>query len=180
VSDWPPGSFEHGLTGGHPNSLGNTLAIVETVFADPSRLDELLGCYRSTNEVVRLRTSNGVKRVCRAHPEWLVPFIDRLIDEVGAIDQASAQWTLADLFGMLRPRMSEDQAGRAQSLMQRNLVRSHDWIVLNQTLETLATWALDDDALKAWLRPHLDRLAGDSRKSVAGRALKVRKRLSGP
>ncbi len=61
------------LTGGHPNSLGRTKEVVEMVLADPDRFDELFGCYASEDEVVRLRTSNAVKRVEAARHDLLVP-----------------------------------------------------------------------------------------------------------
>lgn len=38
-------SFEVMLTGGHPNSLGRTVAVVELVLADRGRLGELYDCY---------------------------------------------------------------------------------------------------------------------------------------
>ena len=51
--------------------------------------------------------------------------------EVAGIDQASTQWTLAILFDLLRERLSARQHQRAVEIMQRNLVESTDWIVLN-------------------------------------------------
>jgi hypothetical protein len=40
-------------------------------------------------------------------------------------------------------------------------------------MDTLSKWAMNDSALKEWLLPHLERLARDPRKSVAGRAMKI-------
>ena len=56
-------AFEDMLTGGHPNSLGRTVEVVEMVLANPDRFDELFNCYKSDNAVVRLRTSNAMKRI---------------------------------------------------------------------------------------------------------------------
>ena len=167
-------SFEQMLTGGHPNSLGRTIEVVDTVLANRERLAELYNCYFSGDEVVRLRTSNGMKRLSRAHPEWLVPYIDRLIDEISKIDQASTQWTLANLFDTLAGEMSAEQRGRAAEIMKHNLATHGDWIVLNNTMQVLGEWVLaGDDDLKSWLLPHLERLTGDGRKSVAKRATKL-------
>jgi hypothetical protein len=55
-------SFEAMLTGGHPNSLGQTVVVVEMVLADRARL----------------RTSNALKRISRVKPTWLVPHLERL------------------------------------------------------------------------------------------------------
>ncbi len=170
-------TLETMLAGGHPNSLGRTVEVVGLVLKDPSRLRELLDGYKSKDEVVRLRVSSALKRVEAEKHDWLVPHLDELIDDVGKLDQASAQWTLAQLFDRYTGDLSVDQRKRALALMQRNLERHHDWIVLNHTLETLSRWALQDSALKAWLKPHVERLAREPRKSIAGRAKKKLKAL---
>ena len=54
--------FEARLSGGHPNSLGDTVKVVEEVLKQPKRFKELFDCYLSDDEVVRLRTSNAMKR----------------------------------------------------------------------------------------------------------------------
>lgn len=170
-------SFAEMLTGGHPNSLGRTVEVVELVLAEPERLDDLYACYASADEVVRLRTSNAFKRVSRERPEWLVPYLDRFLTEITGLDQASAQWTLAELFGTLASAMTPEQRERATAHLQHNLTQHNDWIVLNTTMQTLAEWAEEDAALRVWLLPHLERLQADSRKSVAGRARKLLAKL---
>ncbi len=171
-------SFETMLTGGHPNSLGRTVEVVDIVLANPVRLDDLYQCYFSDDEVVRLRTSNAIRRVSNEHEEWLVPYIDRFLTEIAAIDQASTQWTLAKLFQTLEHNMSAEQKARAQQIMRRNLAEHEDWIVLNNTMETLTEWAEEDEALCEWLVPQLERRTGDQRKSVAARARKYLARLT--
>ncbi len=141
-------------------------------------MDDLFDCYSSCDPVVRLRTSNALKRIEAEQHAWIVPYIDRLIDEVGRLEQASAQWTLAQLFLTLDNDLSERQRLGALTIMKRNIANDDDWIVLNMTMETLAAWALTDDELAAWLIPHLKRLANDPRKSVAKRAEKKLARLS--
>ncbi|WP_420640681.1 hypothetical protein [Candidatus Leptofilum sp.] len=71
-------SFELMLKGGHPNSLGRTVVVVEMVLADRARVGELYTCYQSEDAVVRLRTSNALKRISSEQPEWLVPHLERL------------------------------------------------------------------------------------------------------
>ncbi len=169
--------FEDMLTGGHPNSLGRTIEVVDLVIADPGRFEDLFCCYYSEDEVVRLRTSNAMKRVEAVRHDLLVPYIDRFLDEVGPLDQASAQWTLAQLFDRLSDELNDQQRDKALALMKRNLETHQDWIVLNATIETLSNWAKEDSSLAQWLRPHLERLSKDSRKSVAARASKKLKVL---
>ena len=170
-------SFEEMLTGGHPNSLGRTIEVVDIVLANSTRLADLYNCYFSVDEIVRFRTSNAIKRISLEHPEWLIPYIGKLISEISNIHQPSAQWTLANLFQTLSVFMSETQIQNAKKVLQKNLETYTDWIVLNNTMETLSKWAKKDSILKEWLLPHLDRLARDPRKSVAGRAKKMKTAL---
>ena len=165
--------FEERLKGGHPNSLGNTVEIVEEVLTENGLFDELFNCYFSEDEVVRLRTSNAMKRICKAKKSIVIPYIDRLLTEIAQIDQASTQWTLSQLFGMLNKDMTEPQLAQAKNIMKHNLANHKDWIVLSQTMLTLTKWAKKDSELKDWIKPHLERLIADERKSVSGRAQKM-------
>lgn len=172
-------NFEERLEGGHPNSLGNTVEIVEEVLEENELFNELYNCYFSNDEVVRLRTSNAMKRICKAKITILIPYIDRFLTEIAVIDQASTQWTLSQLFGMLEKEMTENQIEQAKRIMKNNLANHNDWIVLNQTMDTLTKWSKKDSELKEWIEPHLERLTEDERKSVSGRAKKMLKKLNG-
>ena len=161
------------LTGGHPNSLGRTIEVVNTVFADETRMLELFECYQSDDEVVRLRVSNAMRRVQGERPDLVLPLMDRLIDEIGQLDQPSAQWTLPKLFEGAETEMSGAQKAAAQALVKRNLAEHEDWIVLNNAIDYLTRLAKSDAALRDWMQPHLARLQNDSRTSVAKRAVKA-------
>lgn len=59
-------NYEERLKGGHPNSLGNTVKVVEEILSDNECFDELFNCYFSKDEIVRPRTSNAMKRISKA------------------------------------------------------------------------------------------------------------------
>lgn len=166
-------NFEAMLTGGHPNSLGRTEEVAALVLADDGRFAELFDCYRSENDVVRMRVSSAMKRIEPTRRDLILAYLDRFLEEIGALDQPSAQWTLAQLFERIEPDMNAEQKRKALALLKRNLTENPDWIVLNMTMATLFDWSKQDDALREWLRPQLERLTGESRKSVAGRARKL-------
>ena len=169
--------FEDMLTGGHPNSLGRTVEVVDIILADPGRFSDLYACYSSKDEVVRLRVSNAMRRVQAEKPELLIPYIDRLISQIGNLNQPSAQWTLPKLFEAALPQMSDAQKKGALAIVMRNLAEHDDWIVLNNSIEYLTNRAQTDQTLKTWLYPHLNRLKNETRKSVASRAKKALKVL---
>ncbi|MBX9471675.1 hypothetical protein [Microcella sp.] len=170
--------FEAPLTGGHPNSLGNTVSVVDEVLADHSLLPELVACYRSDDAVVRLRVSSAVKRVAQQRPEWVAAHLDDLLGWVAEINQASTKWTLSTLFVLLDAHMTLRQREQAIVLMQANL-HYDDWIVQNTTAESLAHFARQRPELAAWLVPELLTLTDSRHKSVAGRARKLLARLGG-
>jgi hypothetical protein len=165
-------NFETMLTGGHPNSLGRTVEVVELVLADRKKLTDLYQCYFSEDEVVRLRVSSAMKRVTTAHPEWTMDYMDGLQSEIAAIDQASTQWTLAILFDLTARLLSPSQKQRSLDIMKFNLENHDDWIVLNTTMNVLFDWSAEDAELRSWLKPQFERLTKDTRKSVSGRAQK--------
>jgi hypothetical protein len=165
-------AFAGMLTGGRRNSLGRTGEVVESVLAAPDRLDELFATLAAPDEVVRMRAGDALEKVCRERPAWFVPHVERLLGEVGSIDQPSLRWHVAQMLDHLRGDLSEDQARRATELLKRNLVAATDWIVLNVTMDVLADWSAADADLRAWLGDELERLREDERRSVAKRASK--------
>ena len=170
-------NFEERLKGGHPNSSGNTVEIVNEVLAENELFNELFNCYFSHNEMVRLRTSNAMKRICKAKKSLLIPYINQFLTDIARIDQASTQWTLSQLFGMLENDMNEKQIVQAKKIMKNNLANHNDWIVLSQTMDTLTKWAKKDSELSDWIMPHLERLIKDKRKSISGRTKKMLDKL---
>lgn len=65
--------FELRLSGGHPNALGQTVDVVDDILTDTSLFDNLFKCYFSKDPLVRLRTSNAMKRICKVRKDLLAP-----------------------------------------------------------------------------------------------------------
>jgi hypothetical protein len=169
--------FETALSGGHPNSLGRTIEVVDAVLADRSLLGDLYQCYFSSDEVVRLRVASAMKRMAIAEPGWVMDYMDGLQSDIAAIDQPSVQWTLALIFDATVDHLSAAQRRRAVEIMKQNIAHRDDWIVLNNSMKVLGRWAMDDTALAEWLRPHAKRLKDDRRTSVASSARKLLERI---
>jgi hypothetical protein len=165
-----PEPFASMLEGGRRNSLGRAEDVVGIVLADPARLEELFASLADPDELVRMRAGDALEKVCRERPEWFAPHVERLLGEVGEIEQPSVQWHVAQMLQRLRSALSDEQRRRAAALLRRNLTRSTDWIVLNVTMDVLAEWAERDPQLARWLTGQLERLARDERRSVAQRA----------
>ena len=114
-------NFETALTGGHPNSLGNTILVVQEVLQNSERIQQLFDCYFSKDEIVRLRVSNAFKRIAKEKPELVVPFLDLFINKISKINQASTQWTFAQLFMILDKFVTEKQRLEVVQILKSNL-----------------------------------------------------------
>ena len=170
-------SFETMLTGGHPNSLGRTEQVAQLVVDEPERIAELFRTYDSADEVVRLRVSSAFKRVFLARPQWFQKWYGRFSKRVVKLGQPSALWTLSLLCLRLEDQLTAKNKADAVEVLRAMLEECDDWIVVNNTLETLGRWAERDPQLKRWLRPRLLRHSGDRRKSVAKKAQRIAARL---
>jgi hypothetical protein len=165
-------NYEIALSGGHPNSLGNTVAVVDEVLKNPNRLEELFNCYFSKDPVVRLRVSNAMKRIAASQYDLLLPYVDHFITKISKIDQASTQWTFAQLMLTYGKDLTDKQLKEAIDIMKKNLSSSNDWIVLNQTMKVLSSFAKKDQNLHLWLMPVLEKLTKDKHSSVSRMAKK--------
>jgi hypothetical protein len=158
------------LAGGHHNSLGRTEEVVGIVVADQDRLDELFACLDSPDELVRLRAGDALEKVCRKRPRWFLPYAERFLEEIGKIDQPSVQWHTAQILDHLRHDLPDVQRRRSTDFLRAYLDESDDWIVLSTSMGILTGWAGEDSELARALRPALEGLTADRRKSVAKRA----------
>jgi HEAT repeat protein len=164
------------LSGGDPRTLRSADEVVETVLAEPERLDELIRCVLdSPDNIVRMRAGDALEKVCRAQPSLLQPHVSLLLGDLSTIHQPSVQWHVAQMLGHVR--LSAAQRRRAAGLMNNNLDESTDWIVLNCSLETLAVLARADPSIVEDLRRQLGRHEQSSYKSLANRAGKLRLEL---
>lgn len=165
-------AFIDALAGGHHNSLGRTEEIVDVVVADERRLEELFACLDSPDELVRLRAGDALEKVCRERKDWFVPHAERFLTDIGRIDQPSVQWHTAQILDHLLSDLTDGERRQGTDLLRGYLKESDGWIVLNTSATILTEWAGSDPTLPRSLRPLLERMAGDRRKSVARRAAK--------
>jgi len=160
------------MLAGATNTLGRTEEAVALVLQSPERIEELYQCYFQPDEWVRLRVSSSFKRLWRADPDLVEPYIPGFIADVSKIDQPSANWTFSQLCLEMQDHLSDRQKKLAIRTMKQYLKNSKDWIVQNATIETLAIWADDSENLKTWLVPRLEKFSQGDKKSVAKRAEK--------
>jgi len=166
-----PGAVEALLAGGDPRSLRNAAIVIDAASRQPERLAELVQCVFSPDQIIRMRASDALEKVCRAHPALLRPFVPQLLGEMSRIEQASVQWHLAQI--LTEVELDETEQAAAITILEHNLDTSGDWIVTNLTLQALATFARTSPATRTRLIERLHRYQDSPYKSVSSRAQKL-------
>lgn len=124
------------LAEGKPNSLGRVNEIIEIVLQDKSRLEELYQCLFADNAWVRMRAADSLEKICRVHPDWLIPYIDRFLHELATSSQASIQWHLAQIYQQVTLTFAQKKSV-IQWLKKLLASTDVDWIVAANTMDTL-------------------------------------------
>jgi hypothetical protein len=141
--------------GGRSNSLGRVDEVIGLVLGDRSRLDELYGCLFDEDPWVRMRAADALEKVCRRHPDWLAPYVDRFPAELASSSQPSILWHLAQMYRQLP--LTPDQKAFAVGWLRQVLSSTDaDWIVAANAMQTMAQFAddgsVDEHELVALLR----------------------------
>jgi len=119
------------------NSLGRTNEVIDTVLRDQSRLEELYQCLFSQDAWVRMRAADALEKVCREHPDWILPYIDRLARDFSTSTQASIQWHMAQIYRQVH--LTDAQQKMAATWLAQLLShKDADWIAAANAMDTLA------------------------------------------
>lgn len=163
---------------GNTNTLGRAVEVVDLIIEEPSRMQEVYDLFFQDDEWVKLRAGNVFKRLWRSRPELVAPFIDGWVDDVSKLNQPSVNWNFAQLMDERIEDVTPKQKKIAVKRIQGYLNTSDDWIVQNTSIQTLGTWARDDETLRKWLLPQLEKFSRSDKSSVARRAEKFLDKLS--
>ncbi len=162
--------------GGKSNSLGRAGEVIDIVLRDRSRLDELYQCLFDDDAWVRMRAADSLEKVCRIHPEWLTPYIDRLSRDFATSDQPSTQWHMAQIYGAVE--LTTAQREFAVRWLKKLLSSpSVDWIVATNSMITLMQFTRESLFPKPEMIALLDIQQQHKSAAVVKRATKLRDEL---
>lgn len=124
------------LSRGKPNSLGEVPAVINTVLAEHQRLSELYDCLFNEDAWVRMRAADALEKICRVHPDWLEPYIDKFSSDLATSTQPSIQWHMAQIYRQvtLTPQQQHVAIKWLKTLVSKTDV---DWIVSANVMDTL-------------------------------------------
>lgn len=122
--------------GGKSNSLGKVNEVVDLVLNERSRIEELYDCLFDDDAWTRMRAADALEKVCREHPDWLLPLVDRFPTDLAVTSQPSIQWHLAQMYKQIE--LTEGQRRFAIYWLKELLSRpTIDWIVAANSMDTL-------------------------------------------
>lgn len=161
------------MVGGKSNSLGLAAQVISQVLQDQSLLDELYQCMFSHDAWVRMRAADAFEKVCREHPDWIEPYIDRLQRELaGPEQQASIQWHLAQIYPQVT--LTAKQKQHALTWLRTTLSSpTIDWIVAANCMQALAFFTKNGDFSQKALLDLLKIQQHHASKSVVKKANKI-------
>ncbi|OGL22146.1 hypothetical protein A2707_02265 [Candidatus Saccharibacteria bacterium RIFCSPHIGHO2_01_FULL_45_15] len=158
--------------GGKSNSLGRTNEVIERVLDDKYRLDELYTCVFNDDAWVRMRAMDAIEKICRQHPDWLLPYIDRFQRDLALSDQPSVQWHLAQIYGQVDLNAAQKHVA-IQWLKDRLSTTAVDWIVAANAMTTLVQFTNDGSVPKDTTVSLLELQQTHRSKSVVRKAKKL-------
>ena len=157
--------------GGKTNSLGRASEVVDTVLQDNSKLEELYQCLFDDDAWVRMRAADSLEKICRIQPEWIEPYIDRLLADFSTHSQASIQWHLAQIYRQVSLTPVQKQRVIAW-LTQLLSTIEVDWIVAANAMDTLGQFMQDGSVSRSDFKKLLEIQRQHKSKSVVKRAHK--------
>lgn len=165
--------FEQMLAeGGKSNSLGRVNEVIALVLSDMSRLEELYDTMFHDDAWIRMRAADALEKICRQHPKWIQPYIDRIQNELSESAQPSIQWHIAQIYTQVK--LSEHQKAFAIAWLKKLLHSVNvDWIVSANSMDTLAIFTRNGDIDKADLLASVHTQLNHKSKSVVKRAQKI-------
>jgi len=133
--------------GGKTNSLGRAEEVMAAVLADKSKLSELYQCIFADDPWVRMRAADSLEKICRAHPDWVESYMDKILQDWASTSQPSIQWHLAQILAEVH--LSDGQRERALAWLKGVLSSSEaDWIVAINTMKTLVQFCREGAVAK--------------------------------
>ncbi len=161
------------LAGGNPRTLKGVEDVIAKVTKTPELLDELFTCLFVDDEIVRLRASDALEKICVMYPDWFVKYVPHLLNKVSKIRQPSVQWHLAQMLAVIP--LTKFQQLKAIDILVSNLETMDDWIVTNLTLESLAHFTRIGIFDVNKMVEILNKYEYDKHKSVVSRTKKIKR-----
>jgi len=164
------------LVGTDRRSIGKSNKVVAEVIADPLLFEIVFEGMSCDVPVLRMRCADVVEKITAHHPEYLVPYKQRLIYEIAKINQQEVRWHVAQMFSRLELTRDERQA--VLTILS-DYLKDKSKIVKTFSMQALADIAEQDEGLKSSIVNELEALTQKGSPAMISRGRKLLSKLKG-
>jgi len=165
--------FASELAMGKPNSLGNTLKVVEAVESNPKLFAQLLKLLLHQDSIVEMRAMNATKRLMRSDKDFFDPQKESLLKIYSKSKHNVVRLGLITLYFDFVKEFSLSELKSIKTLTLKWMNETQDWMILAQGLKLLEKLAKIDPKVQPEVIAVAKSLQKDSRKAVSMKAKKV-------
>jgi len=163
--------------GGKTNSLGRAGEVIDSVYANPARIEELFNCISAEDAWVRLRAIDSFEKIIKARPEWAKPYLNRIFRNLTPSEQPSIQWHLAEIFTEVE--LTDKQRDDAIAWLEDRIKTTDvDWIVAANVMKALVYFYQNGFVAADDLVPLLKIQEGHASKSVRKRVTTLQQSIA--
>lgn len=164
------------LEGGDRRSIGRSSEAVAEVLADPKQFSALFSGLFANDPVVRARAADAVEKLSVVHPEYLIPYKVRLINELACCEQKEVRWHVAQMLPRLRWSTREQR--QVYDILTKYLCDSSS-IVKTFAMQALADLTKQSPGLRPAVLRRLRALTAHGTPAMRARGRKLLSTLAG-
>jgi 8-oxo-dGTP diphosphatase len=168
------GSLRGFLVGGDRRSIARSARAGALVRSKPELVAELAGLTADEDWLVSQRALDLLEKIAHEHPEWIEPHQRVFIGPLADSDKWEVRLQIVRALPLFPWRAAE--RSRVLAILRRD-VRHPQTFVKAWALDSLATFAEKDPALRRAVLRHLRSFERSGSKALAARARHVRERL---
>jgi hypothetical protein len=162
------------LLGGDRRSIARSGRAMDLVRSRPERVAEVAALARDEDPLVSQRALDLLEKLANDHPAWIEPHKGLFIGPLADSDRWEVRLQIVRALPLFRWKPAE--LSRVLAILRRD-VRYPQKFVRAWALDSLATLAQDDPALRSTVLRHVGSFERSGSKALIARASHVRKRL---
>jgi hypothetical protein len=147
---------------------------MDMIRRDPGRVHELVELTQDTNWLVTMRTMDLLEKLARERPDWIAPYKRVFIGALADSDKWEIRLQIVRAIPLFKWTRAERR--RAVEILRRDLDHPQKFVKA-WALDSLATLAHEDAALRPAVRRAIRQFELSGSKALVSRAHLVRQRL---
>ncbi len=158
------------LRGGDRCSIGRSNEVVADVLKDPSLFETVFDGMLHEDPIIRMRAADAIEKITVKHPEYLLPYKQKLIQTVAKSTQQEVRWHVAQMLPRL-PLTGEERATAVETLL--DYLNDKSNIVKTFAMQALTDFAMRDANLRPQILLVLEDLTGTGSPAMKSRGRKL-------